>query len=123
MADTNELTAAIAELDDGYLQAQLLLSVGRAGRDEPRRAAYWHALAGLLAEEQQRRRQGVELTGESDGDAAEMTATLDHVREELRLDAETLEARWLDATGGFPTPAGQAPPIASVDEATSPGTA
>lgn len=112
MPEANDLALAVAELDDGYLQAQLLLAVGRASREEPRRAGFWHALAAVLAVEQQRRRQRAELTG---ADAPEepasggMASVLEHLRDELRRDAETLDAQWADAIGEFPTPAGQAP--------------
>lgn len=121
MADTDDLTAAISELDDGYLQAELLLAVGRAGREEPRRAGFWHALAGLLASEQQRRRQGEELTGPAESSLDDgAAAAIEHIREQLRLDSQSLAAQYADATGGFPAPAGEAPPVASVDEVTAP---
>ncbi len=91
---TSDLSEAIAALDDGYLRVQLLLAVRRAGTDEPRRAGVWHALAGLLAAEQQRRRQSDELTGgggEPD-DLLPSASVVAEVQEELRLDAEALEA-------------------------------
>ncbi len=119
MPDTRELASAISDLDEGYLQAQLLLAVGRASREEPRRAAFWHALAGLLATEQQRRRQSAELTGPPAADGLDVETALRQVRDELRLDAETLEAQYADATGEFPTPAGQAP-LVQPDEAAPP---
>lgn len=88
MADTpSELAAAIAELDDGYLRLQLLLAVRRASTDEPRRAGLWHALAGLLAAEQQRR---ADQGGAGQPDAPFPEAAVAEVREELRLDAEAL---------------------------------
>ena len=87
----SDLEGAIAALDDGYLRAQLLLAVRRAGSGEPRRAGMWHALAGLLAAEQQRRRQSDELLGcTEDPELAPPAAVLAEVREELRLDAEAL---------------------------------
>lgn len=110
-ADT-ALASAISDLDDGYLRAQLLLAVGRASREEPRRAGFWHALAGLLAAEQQQRQQSAGLTGTTTaqaGDEAATSSALEAALEELRSDAATLEAQYADATGAFPAPAGQAP--------------
>lgn len=113
MPDTPDITSAIADLDDGYLRVQLLLAVRRAGNEEPRRAALWHALAGLLAAEQQRRGQSAQLTGDSaTGGDATIQETLDSVREELRRDAAAIEAEYGDAAGEFPNPAGQAPFVA-----------
>jgi len=90
---TSDLAEAISAVDDGYLRVQLLLAVRRAGTDEPRRAGMWHALAGLLAAEQQRRRQADELTGGGDDDDQLPPASvIAEVKEELRLDAEALEA-------------------------------
>lgn len=107
-----DLASAIADLDDDYLQIQLLLALRRAGGEEPRRAALWHALAGLLAAEQQNRSQSSQLTGDS-GAAGEpggsIQETLDSVREELRRDAAAIEAEYGDLAGEFPNPAGQAP--------------
>lgn len=119
MPADSALAAAISDLDDGYLQAQLLLAVGRASREEPRRASFWHALAGLLAVEQQQRQQSAGLTGSPTtqaDDAGGAPSALAAVLEELRHDAETLEAQYADATGEFPTPAGQAP-LVQPDEA------
>jgi hypothetical protein len=110
MPDNPDLTSAIAELDDDYLRVQLLLAVRRAGNEEPRRAALWHALAGLLATEQQSRGQSTRLTGDSGaGAGGSIQETLDSVREELRRDAAAIEAEYGDAAGEFPNPAGQAP--------------
>ncbi|HVM06376.1 MAG TPA: hypothetical protein VM242_14510 [Acidimicrobiales bacterium] len=110
MPDTPDLTSAIADLDDDYLRVQLLLAVRRAGNEEPRRAALWHALAGLLAAEQQSRGQSAQLTGGSGtGGAGSIQETLDSVREELRRDAAAIEAEYGDAAGEFPNPAGRAP--------------
>jgi hypothetical protein len=115
MPESADLASAISDLDDGYLQAQLLLAVGRASREAPQRAGFWHALAGLLAAEQQLRRQGAQLGGQGEDRPGDMGATLDEVREELRRDAETLDAQYADAAGEFPSPAGQAPLVDSSD--------
>ena len=110
MPDNPDLTSAIADLDDDYLRVQLLLAVRRAGNEEPRRAALWHALAGLLAAEQQSRGQSAQLTGDpGTGGGGSIQETLDSVREELRRDAAAIEAEYGDAAGEFPNPAGQAP--------------
>ncbi|HVM01288.1 MAG TPA: hypothetical protein VM263_01355 [Acidimicrobiales bacterium] len=112
MADSPDLTAAIADLDDDYLRVQLLLAVRRAGNEEPRRAGLWHALAALLAAEQQKRGQSSQLTGATGATGepgGSIQATLDSVREELRRDAAAIEAEYGDAAGEFPNPAGQAP--------------
>ena len=96
---TSDLAAAIAELDDGYLRVQLLLAVRRAGSDEPRRAGLWHALAAQLAAEQQRRRQSDELTGGGgQDDPLPPASVVEEVKEELRLDAEALEAEAFGTT-------------------------
>ena len=112
MPTTPDLAAAIAQLDDDYLRVQLLLAVRRAGNEEPRRAALWHALGGMLAAEMNTRSQSARLTGES-GAASEVGAslasTLESVREELQRDAQAIEAEYGDAAGEFPNPAGQAP--------------
>ena len=108
MPETPDLAAAIADLDDGYLHLQLLLAVRRAGNEEPRRAALWHSLAGLLAAEQQSRQQTSALTGEG-GAGGDLSAVIAAVREELRRDAEAIEGDYSDAMGEFPQPAGKAP--------------
>ena len=96
---SSDLTDAIAALDDGYLRVQLLLAVRRAGTDEPRRAGVWHALAALFAAEQQRRRQSDELTGGGDEpDLLPPASVVAEVQEELRLDAEALEAEVFGST-------------------------
>lgn len=110
MPDNPDLTSAIADLDDDYLRVQLLLAVRRAGNEEPRRASLWHALAALLADEQQSRGRSAQLAGGSGtGDADSIRETLDSVREELRRDAAAIEAEYGDAAGEFPNPAGRAP--------------
>ena len=95
---TSDLVEAISAVDDGYLRVQLLLAVRRAGTDEPRRAGMWHALAALLAAEQQRRRQSDELTGGGEADQLPPASVVAEVKEELRLDAEALEAETFGTT-------------------------
>ena len=95
----SDLEAAIAGVDDGYLRAQLLLAVRRAGAEEPGRAGMWHAMAALLAAEQQRRRQSDELTGsEEPDDLLPPASVVAEVKEELRLDAEALDAEAFGTT-------------------------
>jgi hypothetical protein len=66
MAESAELTSAIAELDDGYLKAMLLLAVRLASSEDPRRSGFWHALAVALADEQEKR-QGAGALGRAAG--------------------------------------------------------
>ena len=61
MPESSDLLGAIADLDDSYLKVMLLLAVRRARSEEPRRAGFWHALAGALADEQETRRSAAEL--------------------------------------------------------------
>ncbi len=91
--DPSDLEAALAEVDDAYLGVQLLLAVRRAGSDEPRRAGMWHALAGMLAAEQQRRRQRAGLAGATgqEDDLLPGASVVSEAREELRLDAQALD--------------------------------
>ena len=98
--DPNDLREAIAELDDGYLRAQLFLAVRRASSDEPRRAALWHSIARLLAAEQQRRQEAGGGGGEeSADDEMARTSVMADVREELRLDAEAVDLETFEPDG------------------------
>lgn len=100
MPEAPDLAAAVAELDDTYLQVQLLLAVRRAASEEPRRASLWHGLAALFAAEQERRRRTADLaTGGQGPSVEELSAAVEAAREELRRDAESLEAEFLDAVG------------------------
>ena len=100
MADEpNDLVEAIAELDEGYLRAQLFLAVRRASSDEPRRAALWHSVARLLAADQQRRQGAGGGGGESPEDELARASVMADVREELRLDAEALDLETFEADG------------------------
>ena len=99
MADTSELAAAVSELDDGYLRVQLLLAVRRASTDEPRRAGMWHALAGILAAEQQRRRDEASGASPSADDGLPPASAVAEVRKELRLDADALALEPFGAEG------------------------
>jgi len=99
VADPNEdLNAAVAELDDGYLKVLLLLTVRRATSEEPRRAGFWHGLAGILAAEQEKRRGAAEFrhdeaTAIQPGEAAELEVVIS----ELRRDLETISAEYREA--------------------------
>lgn len=100
------LDDAVSELDDGYLRVLLLISVRRASSEEPRRAAFWHALANVLGVEQAKRTGAAEFQHEapaalSPGDVSEVTAVL----EEMRRDVETLEAEYREAFGDLAGPA------------------
>ena len=106
MADPTQLLAAVSDLDDSYLQVMLLLAVRRAGSEEPRRAALWHALAQLLAEEQEGRRRITEMGGPTERQAGEedLAGAIDTVRDELRRDADALDAEVQDTLAGLETP-------------------
>lgn len=88
---TLDLATAVSDLDDAYLQVQLLLAQRRAGSEEPRRAALWHTLAVTLAEELSRRG----LTGSGRATPEELR----QVQEELVRDAEVLRAEYDEAAG------------------------
>lgn len=100
MFEDTDITSAVTELDDEYLKVLLLLSVRRAHNDEPRRAGFWHALASLLAEEQEQRRSAAELspgavaTSVAADEGPELQAVLDELRHEMAsLEAEMRESR------------------------------
>ncbi|HWG74716.1 MAG TPA: hypothetical protein VG184_11755 [Acidimicrobiales bacterium] len=97
----------ISELDDGYLKILLLLSVRRASSSDPRRAGFWHGLAGILSSELETRQatSGIGMPTEaaagSDTQAASgtdaalgMTTEVGEVLDELRRDVATLEAEY-----------------------------
>lgn len=101
MADNDELTSAIAELDDSYLKVLLTLAIRRSQNDEPRRAGFWHALAVSLAEEQEKRRRGAELrpSGEATAVAVDEGPELEAVLDELRVEMATLQSEIRESMG------------------------
>lgn len=106
-----DLDAAVSELDDGYLKVLLLLTVRRAMSEEPRRAGFWHGLAELLANEQEKRRGAAEFrhdvpTAIDEGDLVE----LETVIAELRRDLETIGAEYRESYGDSGTPGTGASP-------------
>lgn len=104
MDATEELN--VSELDDAYLKILLLLASTRAESAEPRRAGFWHGLAGILSAEQEKR-QGAGVLGRQEpatlqeGEAAELSLVLD----ELRRDVATIESEYRASYGQVP-PAG-----------------
>jgi hypothetical protein len=95
---TDELN--LSELDDGYLKVLLLLAASRATSSEPRRAGFWHGLAGILSAEQEKRQAGADFGG---GQPAALqpadVAELESVIDELRRDVEALETEYRAAYG------------------------
>lgn len=102
MAESSELGSAVTELDDGYLKVMLLLAVRRSQSEEPRRAGFWHAIAVVLAEEQEKRRSLAVLDpqGEASAIAADERPEVDAVLQELRQEMSSLEAEVRESTGG-----------------------
>lgn len=96
MPASDELTQAVAELDDDYLKVMLLLALNRARSEEPRRAGFWHALAVALAEEQESRSQAAELTHEP---GAASGPGLEAVLDELRRQMADLEGELRESEG------------------------
>jgi hypothetical protein len=97
----------VAELDDAYLKVLLLLASRRADSSEPRRAGFWHGLAGILSAEQEKR-QGTAALGRPSPAATLQTdevAELEAVLDELRRDVVALESEYRAAYGQMP-PAG-----------------
>jgi hypothetical protein len=99
VAPPDELDAAVSELDDDYLKVLLLLSLNRARSEEPRRAGFWHALAVTLAEEQEQRRQGAELTPGATAPVADERPALEAVLEELHKQVASLESEIRESAG------------------------
>ncbi len=97
----------VSELDDAYLKVLLLLAGRRAEGAEPRRAGFWHGLAGILSAEQEKR-QGLaalgrqEPTALQDDEIAELEAVID----ELRRDVATLESEYRASYGQMPAAGG-----------------
>lgn len=101
--ESDDLNAAAAELDDAYLKVLMLLAVRRATREEPRRAGFWHSLAGILAAEQEKRRGAAEFRQEDT--AAVGTGEVDEVATvltELHRDLEALAAEYRESYGHLP---------------------
>lgn len=90
----------VSELDDTYLKVLLLLTSRRAENAEPRRAGFWHGLAGILSAEQAKRQDAGALGGQPPGtvpedEMAELTLVLD----ELRSDVATIESEFRASSG------------------------
>lgn len=105
MFEDTDITSAVTELDDEYLKVLLLLSVRRAHNDEPRRAGFWHALATILAEEQETRRSAAELSPSrvATAVAADEGPELQAVLDELRVEMASLEAEMRESRGDLKT--------------------
>jgi hypothetical protein len=96
-----ELSSAIADLDDSYLKVLLTLAIRRSQSDEPQRAGFWHALAVNLAEEQEKRRRGAQLrpSGEATAVAVDEGPELQAVLDELRIEMATLQSEIRESMG------------------------
>jgi len=99
----------LSELEDGYLKVLLLLATRRATSSEPRRAGFWHGLAGILAAEQEKRQPIAAFGGEPVGLQPTEIAELEAVLDELRRDLEELESEYQAAYGQMPVPGMEAP--------------
>lgn len=99
MALPDALDAAVSELDDDYLKVLLLLSLNRARSEEPRRAGFWHALAVVLAEQQEQRRKAAELAPSAAAPVADERPALEAVLEELRREVSSLESEIRESSG------------------------
>ncbi|MGI9079596.1 MAG: hypothetical protein ACR2GF_02025 [Acidimicrobiales bacterium] len=103
----DDLIPAVSELDDAYLKVLLLVAIRRATSEEPRRAGFWHGLAGILAAEQEKRR-GVAQFRDDEPVALQPDelAELQTLLVDLRADLETVEAEYQESYGQMPPPAG-----------------
>lgn len=101
MAENEELSSAISDLDDSYLKVMLTLAIRRSQSEEPRRAGFWHALAVSLAEEQEKRRRGAQLrpSGEATAVAADEGPELAAVLDELQVEMAALQAEIRESMG------------------------
>ncbi len=99
----------LSELDDGYLKVLLLLAGRRATGTEPRRAGFWHGLAGILSAEQEQRQDMATFAGSQSADLqpGEMDE-LEAVLEEFRRDLTALEAEYRAAYGQMAVPGSEA---------------
>lgn len=94
----------VSELDDGYLKVLLLLATRRAESAEPRRAGFWHGLAGILSLEQEKRQDAGALgRREPAGLRGDEMAELAVVLDELRRDVATVESEYEASYGQMPT--------------------
>lgn len=100
----------LSELDDGYLRVLLLLSARRAASSEPRRAGFWHGLAGILGAEQESRQAMASFEGQPGAErGSDDIAELEAIVDELRRDLTSLESEYRAAYGDMPTPGSEAP--------------
>ncbi|MGI8777524.1 MAG: hypothetical protein ACR2LJ_09095 [Acidimicrobiales bacterium] len=106
MADqSDDLISAVSELDDAYLGVLLLVSIRRATTEEPRRAGFWHGLAGVLAAEEEKRRGVAEFRHDEPVVLQpEELRELQGLIAELRADLETVEAEYQESYGQLPSP-------------------
>jgi hypothetical protein len=108
--ESDDLSSAVTELDDAYLKVLMLLAVRETRREEPRRAGFWHSLAGLLATEQEKRRDVAEFRRDAAPAAgADDIAELTTVVAELRRDLEALEAEYRESYGQLDDSSGRPP--------------
>lgn len=100
---TDELN--LSELEDSYVKVLLLLTASPATSSQPRRAGFWHGLAGILSAEHEKRQAGADFGG---GQATALqpddVSELEAVIEELRRDIEVLEVEYRAAYGLTPVP-------------------
>ncbi|HEX8770413.1 MAG TPA: hypothetical protein VF711_06580 [Acidimicrobiales bacterium] len=101
--ESDDLNSAVSELDDAYLKVVMLLAVRRATSEEPRRAGFWHSLAGILAAEQEKRRHAAEFRGDKTAaPEPDDLSELSRVMNELRRDLEALETEYRESYGRLP---------------------
>ncbi|MGH9224516.1 MAG: hypothetical protein ACRD2W_12235 [Acidimicrobiales bacterium] len=102
MAEHTDLSAAVTELDDEYLKVMLLLAVRRSQSEEPRRSGFWHAVAVILAGEQEKRRGVAEFdrSAVATSIAVAPGPEIEAVLQELRQEMASLEAEVRESTGG-----------------------